>query len=83
MVNPGVASMLVRVKQEDLLRRIGRPAVKNHLEVSRDGQELRTTGPVLHWVFLIMTRELVRFAGRLGCDRDELVRVIYAVEARS
>lgn len=77
MINPGMAPMLVKAKQDGLLREVGRrPVLDGQVEGLRGGPALQRGSPIGRWLFLVLTRELVHLGERLGWGRDELVRVI-------
>lgn len=74
-MNPGTMSMLVELKRQDLLRQGGRGRVgKSPRTAWRSFR--RASPPRDGRLLLAKARELVRLAEALGCDRDELARVI-------
>jgi len=79
MMNHDLAWMLVKAREEELLRDVGR---RRLLEPGDEkGSDRWRALPAAarareRRLLLVGTRVLVHLADRLGCGRDELVRVI-------
>lgn len=78
MLNPAIAMMLARAKEAEVRRLAGRSRVNGGDEATR--RRRRGYGaadsPSARRLLASKTRELIRYADSLGCNRDELVRMI-------